>query len=165
MSLPESWVDRIFDKLTLVYGHQFLSRWDGLPLESVKADWARELSRFQQNPGALAYGLENLPATKPPTVLEFRAICGSPNAPKVDRVLVLPTISSDAVSEGDKTVERIKRARELYPDCGGCDWALALEMKDNEDPGKITPTIRQMYREVVANYRRRKGLDAGEERA
>ena len=26
MSLPDAWVDRIFTKLSLVYGHQFLSR-------------------------------------------------------------------------------------------------------------------------------------------
>ena len=75
MSLPAAWVEKIFEKLTVTYGHQFLGRWSGLDLEAVKADWAHELARFQQNPKALAYALENLPAGDPPTVLEFRAIC------------------------------------------------------------------------------------------
>lgn len=75
MSLPDAWIEKIFAKLTLVYGHQFLSRWDGLPLDTVKADWAHELSRFQQNPDGIAFGLQNLPADRPPTVIEFRAIC------------------------------------------------------------------------------------------
>jgi hypothetical protein len=72
MSLPEAWVDRIFERLTVVYGHQFLARWDGLELTEVKANWAYELRGFAQNPSALWYGLEHLPAAKPPTVLEFR---------------------------------------------------------------------------------------------
>lgn len=75
MSFPAAWVDRIFEKLTMVYGHQFLGRWSGLDLEAVKADWGRELARFQQNPAALAYALDNLPANEPPNVLEFRALC------------------------------------------------------------------------------------------
>jgi hypothetical protein len=78
MSLPETWVDRIFTKLSLVYGHQFLSRWDGLAMADVKADWAHELRGFAQNPGAISYALEHLPPGKAPTVLEFRAICNSP---------------------------------------------------------------------------------------
>lgn len=76
MSLPDVWVDRIFDKLTVTYGHQFLGRWSGLDMGTVKADWGRELSRFQQNPRAIGYALENLPANDPPTVLQFRALCG-----------------------------------------------------------------------------------------
>lgn len=75
MSLPQSWVDRIFAKLSLVYGHDFLRRWDGLPLDQVKADWAHELSRLQQNPDAIAWALQNLPPGKAPDVLEFRALC------------------------------------------------------------------------------------------
>lgn len=74
MSLPLPWVDKIFEKLTLVYGQQFLSRWRDLDLEMVKSDWARELGGFEQKPEAIAYALQNLDAEKPPTVLVFRAI-------------------------------------------------------------------------------------------
>jgi hypothetical protein len=75
MSLPLPWVEKIFAKLVLVYGHDFLRRWDGLDLDQVKADWAHELSRFQQNADAIAWGLQHLPAGQPPTVIEFRALC------------------------------------------------------------------------------------------
>lgn len=75
MSLPATWVDRIFERLTLVYGHQFLGRWSGLDLDAVKADWGRELSAYQQAPQALSYALDNLPAGEPPNVLQFRALC------------------------------------------------------------------------------------------
>lgn len=73
MSLPEAWVDRIFTKLSLVHGHQFLSRWDGLSMADVKADWGRDLACFAQHPQALWWALENLPG-KPMNAIEFRAL-------------------------------------------------------------------------------------------
>lgn len=75
MSLPSVWVDRIFEKLSLVYGRDFLSRWEGLELDDVKADWAHELAGMVVRPERIKYALDHLPASKPPTVLDFRAIC------------------------------------------------------------------------------------------
>ena len=74
MSLPSSWVEPIFTKLTLIYGQQFLRRWQDLDLDAVKADWAHELDGLDKSPKRIAYALQNLPPEKPPTVLEFRAI-------------------------------------------------------------------------------------------
>lgn len=74
MSLPHSWVEPIFTKLTLVYGQQFLRRWQDIDLDAVKADWAHELDGMDRSPKRIAYALQNLPLEKPPTVLEFRAI-------------------------------------------------------------------------------------------
>lgn len=75
MALPSPWVDKIFEKLSLVYGRDFIGRWEGLNIDAVKADWAHELDGFQQRPQAIKHGLETLPPSKPPTVLEFREIC------------------------------------------------------------------------------------------
>lgn len=77
MSLPASWVDRIFEKLTVAYGHDFLRRWEGLDMAMVKADWADELAGYGSMPQAIKYGLDNLPADKPPTAKQFRAICNT----------------------------------------------------------------------------------------
>ena len=74
MTMPSSWVDKIFQKLTLTYGRDFLGRWEGIPLDEVKVDWAHELGGYEQAPHAINYALTNLPP-KAPTVLEFRAIC------------------------------------------------------------------------------------------
>lgn len=70
--LPAPWVDRLFDRMTMVYGHAFLSRWSGMDLAAVKASWAHELAGFTHRPKALADALESLPAGEPPTVLQFR---------------------------------------------------------------------------------------------
>lgn len=75
MSLPAPWVDRLFEKLTLVYGREFLARWDGVPIADVKADWAHELAGFERHPQSIAHALQHLPPDRPPTVLQFRAMC------------------------------------------------------------------------------------------
>jgi hypothetical protein len=75
MSLPAHWIDKIFEKLTLVYGREFLNRWEGVPIEAVKDDWAHELEGFERWPEAIAFALKTLPPDRPPTVLQFRDIC------------------------------------------------------------------------------------------
>ena len=74
MSLSPVFVEAIFAKLTLVYGQQFLRRWQDLDMQAVKDDWSHELHGLDANPKRIAYALQNLPVDKPPTVLEFRAI-------------------------------------------------------------------------------------------
>ena len=72
MSLPIAWIDKIFHKLTLLYGRDFIGRWEGLEIADVKTDWGHELSGFQNWPEAIAHALATLPPGKPPTVMEFR---------------------------------------------------------------------------------------------
>lgn len=98
MSLPSPWVDRIFDKLTLVYGHAFIGRWAGLDLQAVKADWAHELAGFERNPEAIKHALQHLPV-EPPNVMQFRALANNAPPPELPR---LPEPKADP--------ERVKRA-------------------------------------------------------
>ena len=73
MSLPLPWVERIFEKLTLVYGQAFLRRWADIELNKVKSDWSHELAGFDRAPQAIAFALANLPEA-PPTVVQFKSI-------------------------------------------------------------------------------------------
>lgn len=109
MSLPSVWVDRIFTKLSLVYGRDFLSRWEGLELDDVKADWAHELSGMSVRPERIRYALENLPASKPPTVLDFRAICMQA---QFDELPALPAPMS--AEQIQKNMDRIKAIRDRF---------------------------------------------------
>jgi len=88
MSLPSPWVDRIFEKLLLTYGRNFLDRWTGLDIESVKADWAFELDGFDKLPQSIKFALENLNPDRPPSVREFRALAY--RCPKEDTLRVEP---------------------------------------------------------------------------
>lgn len=106
MSLPLPWVDKIFLKLTLVYGRDFIGRWEGLEIADVKTDWGHEMSGYDQAPEAIAHALANLPAGKPPTVLEFRELAR--RAPRKDLAL-LPAPPADP----ERIAAELARAREL----------------------------------------------------
>lgn len=88
MSLPIVFIDQIFAKLTLIYGRDFAGRWEGMNVSDVKADWAHELDGLDRSPQRIAYALKNLPLSKPPTVLEFRATAWK-----------MPAVSNDALLE------------------------------------------------------------------
>lgn len=92
MSLQPELIDMVFTKLTLVYGRDFLARWEGLNLSDVKNDWAHELSGFEKHPQAIAYGLKNLPMDKPPNALQFRALCRKVPPPEFE---ALPAPKAD----------------------------------------------------------------------
>lgn len=127
MSLPDAWVDRIFEKLTLVYGHRFLRQWEGLDMAAVKADWARELGGYAQSPYAISHGLQYLPPDEPPTVLQFRELCR--RAP--DRAPRLPPPKpTDAQRQ-----QALSICRDLRISIGSANadpraWAYALQERE-----------------------------------
>ncbi len=122
MSLPSSWVDKIFLKLTLTFGRDFLDRWKGVPIEDVKADWAHELRGFQQNPAAIAYGLEHCIAGKPPTVQEFKSACYR----KPDTTPLLPSPVVDPVIAA-RVLEGLRESAKTKPSMK--DWAYRLKSR------------------------------------
>jgi hypothetical protein len=114
------WVDRIFTKLTLVYGRPFMARYEGIDTAAVKDDWAHELASFTTWPEALAYALSNLPPDRPPTVLEFRAIAR--RAPQKAGPIMLPPPPADRVAASRQLAEllaQIKARAQSRPADGG----------------------------------------------
>lgn len=101
MDSRESLVDIIFGKCALVYGRDFLGRWEGMSLVEVKADWLREMGWWLERPQAVKFALEHLPE-KPPHVLQFRALCAQ--APKQP---------APVVAEIEPTPEQKLRAAEI----------------------------------------------------
>ena len=109
MSLPSLWVDKVFEKLTLAYGRDFLDRWRDLDMEKVKADWAHELAGYENAPYAISYALQNLPATKPPNVFEFRNIARCAPPPPVPRLEAPPAnkkVAMAAIAEARALLRR-----------------------------------------------------------
>jgi len=123
MSLPMPWIDKIFLKLTLNFGREFLNRWEGVPIEDVKADWAHELRGLQQNPSAIAYGLEHCLAGKAPTVQEFKAVC----VRRPDATMALPEPPADP---GRVAAELAKLApSRMAPLVDHKAWAYRLKVR------------------------------------
>lgn len=75
MTLHSSSVEQIFARMLVRYGAMWLRMFDGVDDEALKADWASVLGGLPE--WAIRYGLENLPADRPPTAMQFRAICAT----------------------------------------------------------------------------------------
>ena len=83
-SLDLSLIDVIFTKLSLAYGRDFLARWEGLEIMDVKSDWSHELAGMSAE--SVRHALRHLPASKPPTVFEFRNLAINAPQPVYQRI-------------------------------------------------------------------------------
>ena len=139
MSLPAPWIDRIFDKLTLVYGQAFLRRWQDIDMNAVKSDWGHELAGFAQHPRAIAYALENLPIDKPPTVLEFRAMAR--RVPALDvPALEMPKADPERIAAELAKLAPIRRAVAAPVDRLG--WAKRINERHERGENIAMGTLR-----------------------
>ena len=157
-SLPTAWVDRVFQKLTLVYGSDFAARWKGLPIADVKTDWAHELGRLRDRPDAIAWALQNLPPDRPPTVLQFRQLCASAPGP-VLQALPEPKADPLVVASMLDEIERIKtRVAESQPKSDPREWARKLLAR--HEGGDRRPSLcGEMARAALGLDRRLPGGD------
>lgn len=146
MSLPLPWVDKIFSKLTLVYGRDFIGRWEGLELADVKTDWAHELAGFDNFPEGIAFALQNLPAGKPPTVLEFRAMAYKAPKPALKQIEAPKADPARVAEELRKAVAAVKK-----PAQNGIDhkaWAKSIVARDAAGE-KVRPISLRFAREAL----------------
>ncbi len=81
MSPRAEFVDALFARLTLRYGRAFLARWDGVPVDAVKDDWARELASYAARPEVIEHALALIDPAEPPTAAQFRDLCSTAPAP------------------------------------------------------------------------------------
>ena len=144
MSLPAAWTDKIFTKLTLAYGRDFLSRWEGIDLNDVKSDWSHELSGFDAHPEAIAFALANLPP-KAPSVIEFRALARRAPAPEVPR-LEAPRADPERVAAELAKLAPMRSPSRPVP--GDKDWARAI-IRRAEAGDRIRPITLRFAREAL----------------
>lgn len=98
--MQSSWVDRLFERLTIRYGVAFSRVYEGLDIDAVKDDWEEVLKGVDVE--GIRYALSALPAERPPNAMQFRDLCKS--APRVVTPLKLPEPQAPA---------DINRVREL----------------------------------------------------
>lgn len=143
MSLPAAWVDRIFDKLALTYGRDFLGRYEGLDLNAVKSDWAHELSGFFSHPSAIAHALENLPE-RAPSVIDFRKIARLAPVPEAPRIEHSPAGRERIEAE----LKRLAPALKPKPTIDFRDWARRIVAR-HEGGERITRAQLAMARDAL----------------
>lgn len=143
MSLPILWVEKIFDKLTMNYGVEFMARYKGLPLADVKTDWADELACFEKRPSAIAFFLEHLP-DRAPTAQQAKGICLA--AQVVEKPIALayePKADPERVAQ-----EMAKLSTVTVTAVNPKAWAYRLKALD-EDGQHVSLFQRQCYRAAL----------------
>ena len=74
---PRAWIERLFDRLSGMYGHRFTDMWAGIDPDTVIETWAAGLAGFSLEEllaGFTACGSRDWP----PTLPEFRKLCRPP---------------------------------------------------------------------------------------
>ena len=135
--LPGSWVDSIFARLAVRYGQAWMRMWEGIDIAAVKTDWATELGGL--DPEAIKHALANLPAERPPTIGQFKALCVNWHQP-----------APKQLRPPDAKKESIQRAKEYgvqlstrHPK----QWAHDLAAREKN--GGLTITQKRMWREAL----------------
>jgi hypothetical protein len=137
------------------YGAAFDRQWEcpvGVTpeahVQSLMEVWGRGLAQFQQNPNAIAFGLDNLPEDFPPNLPQFRALCNRrPDMPHI--ALNRPKADPERVA---REITKI-RANFRPGDC--LDPLRALHDRDVNHGGimangkPITLAQRQTYRQAL----------------
>lgn len=104
--LPDSWVEKLFQKFEDFYGSKWAAQYGAFPRERVKATWAEELAGFAAIPDALASALEVQKTDEwPPTLPKFLGICR-------DQARRIGTAAKGPALEHKLTTEDIERNRQ-----------------------------------------------------
>lgn len=154
MSLPLQVIDRLFDRLTITYGREFMARYDGLDANAVKSSWGYELSGYSGNLEAIGFALEHLPA-RAPNVVQFKEICLlAPvkqelqlEGPKPDKARVAAEFAKLA------PMREVRQSKNSLEERGA--WARKI-LARKEAGEIISPTVLSMAREGLKNL----GLEA-----
>lgn len=138
MPLHDSWVDRIFDRLTLAYGQAFIRQWEGMDIAAVKAFWSEELDGLSAP--AIGYALSVLNPDRPPNAPQFKALCLK--APQY-KPKALPAPPADPA-----VVEAVMAGFKRSAAMDAKAWAWRL--KEREEAGAmLTIAQREMWRAAL----------------
>lgn len=109
--LPPQWVERIWERFALVYGHtRTAPMFDGADIAEVKAFWAHQLSGFSgATIGAALRALVDRADSWPPTLPEFVQLCRQFNRPEHAQSAMLPAppVSEESRSAASAALEAI----------------------------------------------------------
>jgi hypothetical protein len=140
--LPLEWVDKLFQKLAVVYGSEFLRKYQGIDAAAIKQEWATELGVFAHRPDAIRFALAHLPSDKCPSMLQFRDLCRQAPRPNTT-ALPEPKPSVQVVDK-----EIAKMVEKAFTNRDPKLWAKKLK-KRHEAGEKLTMIQVKAYKEAL----------------
>ena len=136
-ALPD-WVDRLFIRLGFMYGNLWTDRWRDAPMDMVKAEWGKALSRFDLPTIKLALDWCSENQKFPPTLPEFMDACRQQRTrpehkpmQNVPRLSVDSSIAREKIAElvaqlKDKPRDHLNRFRQILIEAERGDYTYAL---------------------------------------
>lgn len=108
--LPTAWIERIFERFALTYGHQKLAAmWTGADPERVKSAWAEKLGGYPRD--ALAGAVQSVADAHPswpPTLGEFCELVRAKTGVQHRRALPVPRRTATDLERGREHMEAIR---------------------------------------------------------
>ena len=143
---PRELVEAIFARMVVRFGSIWVSRWAGVDMHAVKADWAKGLATTHRH--AIVYGIENMPTDTPPLLGQFKELCSRAPAQR-------PLEIEDDRPPADPA--RVARAPQRMADSQAVNakknrlqWAYDLQERDRGGE-RLTEAVRASYLLALAH--------------
>lgn len=150
--LPDSWIGRIFDHMSGLYGSRFADLWSGTNHDTVKRMWAEKLAGFASMPKAIKEALDSLDDKPfPPTLPEFLALCREAARRHTDAPLKLEY--KPTAEERERAAQTIEEAAQTFKTASDRrehrHWAHNL--KARHESGEALSMVQvQAYQEALS---------------
>ena len=169
----ESWVERIFARMSAMYGRLFAEMWAGTDLQAVKTVWADDLAPFSGQ--QIAWAMEQCKGRDlPPTLPMFRGFCQQ--APRLEVPALPPPrvpreVAQERAQQLRKTAEQASRRQ-----AGDTSWATTppahgargslwerriIELAEAGDPRFLQQLAEHVERGVIVSARASAALEPG----
>jgi hypothetical protein len=135
-SLPASWVEKLFSRLSGIYGTAFTNKFANgkqdrsgkdIGLENAKHVWAEELAGFADMPEAIAKALADLDPDFAPSSRKFLELCrDAAKTIRNDRKALSYTPTPEEEERARLAAKKAKEAVQARAGKGMKQWALDL---------------------------------------
>lgn len=147
MSLTSEVIDRLFSRLSAVYGVAWDRQMGNAPLSDVKSAWAHELAGFSDKLGMLAWALDNLPE-RCPNVIEFKHLARRAPVPEAARLPEPKADPARVAAELARVAPAVESARSTLGFVDHKAWAKRL-ISRHEAGERLTPTCLLFARQAL----------------
>ena len=139
ISLPLSWIDKLFDQFALMYGDRFKAMWNGIDTTAVKQKWAKSLAGCGPYLQRALRDCESLPF--PPTLPAFKNLCEkyrTSHEPMHQKLTLPPpvnaleTISPERYKRIVNSIMRAFDGNNCDRNCRGADGKCTISQESQE---------------------------------
>lgn len=149
--LPDSWIGRIFNHMSGMYGARLADLWSGSDQATVRRVWAERLAGFASMPKAIKEALDSLDNKgTPPLLPEFLALCREAARRHSDAPLKLE--HKPTAEERERAAQAATKAAQLVKSINDRSDPLrwARNLKARHEAGEVLSLTQvQAYKEAL----------------